>query len=565
MRFKNAMLWIVVVFAFGNVCFGQTYWEKNYSGMENETYSTIIPTTDNNFLVAGYTCTTFAFGDGDLYTIVHEYKNGLVKKISQKGETLWARIFERNNNNDFLQTIFPTNEGNYLIVGMRTESIGGQSDGWLVKITPNGDTLWTKTFGGTGHNELSNILQTKDGNFLLTGLTGGYSWLIKINPEGDTLWTRTFGTSYSYLESILQTTEGNFLLAVPNSNLETGKVWLIKIDADGTTLWTRNLGGTGQDYCHAMTQTSDRNFLLAGSSGGHGWLIKVSADGDSLWSKTFGVTQYDYFQAIIQTGDGNFLLKGVATPQNMSEIWLVKIKPNGDTLWTKTLTGFSRSDYNSENVRTFLPDKDGNFILMTSMEKAGMCSISAWSICIIADKYAYKDSSFTYKIPAYSVDTLKCEYTPLIIPIGMTISPGGTISWTPTTDSVYREHAEFIVKNDTTSDTLTFNIFVNSDYHAPTKVISSRITNGVSKPIEAIVTYSSNKIKFSLPLTTTAICIYDINGRLVDKVKPTIPSSGTFAVWPRNGSYVGKIPTGKYFAKVSDGKNSIVKPFLFVQ
>ncbi len=44
----------------------------------------------------------------------------------------------------------------------------------------------------------------------------------------------------------------------------------------------------------------------------------------------------------------------------------------------------------------------------------------------------------------------------------MTVSLGGAISWTPTTDSAYMDHAEFIVADDQgAKDTVTFNIFVN--------------------------------------------------------------------------------------------------------
>jgi hypothetical protein len=148
----------------------------------------------------------------------------------------------------------------------------------------------------------------------------------------------------------------------------------------------------------------------------------------------------------------------------------------------------------------------------------------------------------------------------------MTVSTGGTVSWTPTTDSVYMDHAEYLVVNDAgRKDTLTFNIFVNSDYHAPASIKPSRITKSPSKPFEIISTTFSNKIKFSLPSSVTSICIYDINGRIVDRIAPIVSTSGASAVWPCNGAGNGKIPTGKYFAKVSDGRKSAVKSVLYVR
>jgi hypothetical protein len=107
------------------------------------------------------------------------------------------------------------------------------------------------------------------------------------------------------------------------------------------------------------------------------------------------------------------------------------------------------------------PTSDGNFILGTYNNFFWTPDVLV--ICIIADQRAHKDSLFTYKIPTYGEDTLNFGYTPLKIPSGMTVSPGGSISWTPKTDSVYLEHVEFLVVNDSgRKDTLTFNIFVNN-------------------------------------------------------------------------------------------------------
>ncbi len=64
------------------------------------------------------------------------------------------------------------------------------------------DTLWTKTFGGGGTDAWvfqSSRLQM-DG-YILAGETNSFGagendvWLIKTNADGDTIWTKTFGGS----------------------------------------------------------------------------------------------------------------------------------------------------------------------------------------------------------------------------------------------------------------------------------------------------------------------------------------------------------------------------------
>jgi hypothetical protein len=92
---------------------------------------------------------------------------------------------------DIGYSVQQTTDGGYIIAGSITF---GNPDVWLIKTNANGDTLWTKTFGG-GEAEIGlSVQQTNDGGYIITGLIGGgYAsgdpdvWLIKTNSNGDTL------------------------------------------------------------------------------------------------------------------------------------------------------------------------------------------------------------------------------------------------------------------------------------------------------------------------------------------------------------------------------------------
>jgi hypothetical protein len=600
-------MWIVLVCAAGNLCFGQSYWKRTYGGEGHSDIQTILPTIDGNFLLNcfwgiikikpnGDTIWTKTFeipagGELHLKTILSTNDGNFLiggektksssegkydiflTKINPNGDTIWFRIFGGKEDDRF-QTILPTPDGNFLI-GAVTGSFGaGSYDIWLIKINTNGDTIWTKTYGGKGSEELKTIFKTPDNNFLIGGETSSLGagesdiWIIKINPNnGDTLWSKTYGgIGDDKFQTILLAPDGNFWVGIQTISSYAASItnWLLKINPTGDTLWTETFRGTKRDYLNQILPSSDGNFLIGGYTelfNGRGdiGIKKINPNGDSIWSKSFGGTISEYLQTILPTPDGNFLIGGETESfgAGSQDIWLLKINLNGDTIWTRTFGG---AGY--EYLKTIIPTIDGNFLIGATTTSFG--AGANWLICIIADQYAYKNALFTYKIPTYGEDTLNFGYTPLKVPSGMTVSSGGTISWTPTTDSVYMDHAEFQVVNDAERiDTLTFNVFVNSNYHANSSIKPSIFNKVASKPFKIDTKILKNKIKFSLPSSVTSLCICDINGRIIDKITPTISGSETYATWPSTMAGGTKFPTGKYFAKVSAGRITAVKPFLF--
>ena len=111
-------------------------------------------------------------------------------------DTIWTKTFG-GINSEFGYSVQQTTDGGYIIGGL-TQSFGnGSSDFWLIKTDVNGDSSWTKTFGGSEHDKAYSVKQTTDNGYIIGG-SGFFNddvWLIKTDTNGDSLWTKTFGGS----------------------------------------------------------------------------------------------------------------------------------------------------------------------------------------------------------------------------------------------------------------------------------------------------------------------------------------------------------------------------------
>ena len=134
-----------------------------------------------------------------------------------------------------------TTDGGYIIGGYTGSFGAGSNDFYLLRTNNTGDTLWTKTFGGTGDDGGYSVQATADGGFIVVGITSSFGageydvYLIKTDTNGDTLWTKTYGDNGSeYGYSVNQTADGGYIITgVTDNYCPTTCVLLIKTDSTG--------------------------------------------------------------------------------------------------------------------------------------------------------------------------------------------------------------------------------------------------------------------------------------------------------------------------------------------
>jgi hypothetical protein len=313
---------------------GNTLWTKTFGGPYWDVGYSLQQTSDGGYIIAGFRGTEGVgrYSKSDAYLI----------KTDSSGDAEWEKTFG-GDGYDCGYSVIQTSGGDYVIAGYTGASGTDSKDVYIVKTNHEGDTIWTRTFGAGEWDEAYAVRQTAGGDYIVVGYTqssGAGSrdvYLIKINSEGDTLWTRTFGgDDWEEGRSLLQTRDKGYIITGSTVSYGAGEwdVYLIKTDSLGDTLWTRTFGGEKYDIGMSVQETSDGGYIIAGLTHSFGagesdiYVIKTDSLGDSLWSKVLGDTGAEGINSIKETSDKGYIMTGFVRPpgSDASDVYLVKFK-----------------------------------------------------------------------------------------------------------------------------------------------------------------------------------------------------------------------------------------------
>jgi len=276
---------------------------------------------------------------------------------------------------DEASSVWQTFDGGYIITGFASPTNPWDSDLYLIKTNSNGDTTWTKTYGGTGNEIGVDVKQTTDNGYIICGYysdsgTGGFDvWLLKTNSSGDTLWSNTYGGAFNdFGNSVFQTDDGGYVIIGSTESFGAGAsdFWILQTDATGDSLWSTTYGGFYNEIAFEAQATSDGGFIVAGYKQLQGfsnadvWLLKLFSNGEIDWSQTYGGNYDDLAYSVQETADAGYILSGytMSYGSGSQDVYLIKTDMYGDTIWTKTFGGASNDAGNS-----VIETAEGDFVV----------------------------------------------------------------------------------------------------------------------------------------------------------------------------------------------------------
>jgi hypothetical protein len=209
---------------------GNTQWDRTYGGPLAEHGYAIRQSSDSGHVVVGSTM-SFGAGQLDVYLV----------KLDPAGDTVWTRTFG-DTISDEGYGVEQTTDGGYIVAGRTSFRAEDDGDVYLIRTNAAGDMLWAGDYGGQSYDQGCTAQQISEDAYVVAGGTESYGaggrdvYLIKTDADGDTLWTRTFGgLSDDYAWSSAAITDGGFVIAGLTRSFGAGEsdVYLIKTDSLG--------------------------------------------------------------------------------------------------------------------------------------------------------------------------------------------------------------------------------------------------------------------------------------------------------------------------------------------
>ncbi len=252
---------------------------------------------------------------------------------------------DKTNNNIYIATTSGSSDG---YVGENH----GEEDVWLVCLDMDGDTLWTRVFGGNGYDRTHRVRALEDGGGIV---------VISSNSQ-----------------------DGSFSNALSGPDFHDA--FLIRFDEAGEIVWSNVYGGSdNSDFLYDIIETSDGHLIacgesysttndLSGSGDGMNWAIKIDYDGEVVWSRTFlgaDGSSPDWLEnayRLTELENNDIILTGYTTPDfnnwNLDRISVISIDLNGNLNWVTKIGDEGGGDYPT----AIKPLPDNKFYILGSLE-----------------------------------------------------------------------------------------------------------------------------------------------------------------------------------------------------
>ncbi len=333
-------------------CYGDSFWPSSTG---------IAVDRDNNIIITGSFENQVDFGGGvmtsDTFSI-------FLAKFDRDANHIWSQSFEGYFYwSEAACAVCVDGSDNIYITGMYSDTLnfGGamlttpwDHDVYLAKFDPDGNHLWSRSFGDSNREYGFDVTTDAAGNVILTGgfaddidFGGGTLtsegtmdvYLAKFDAGGNHLWSMRFGKGEWYqrhAHDVAVDDVGNVIFTGwyqneidfgggPHISLGSMDIFLAKFASNGAYLWSHSFGDSINDSGQGLDTDREGNIILTGGFAGtvdfgggpltaagysDALIAKFAPDGTHIWSQAFGDTCGQWASIPVVDVDGNTIVTG---------------------------------------------------------------------------------------------------------------------------------------------------------------------------------------------------------------------------------------------------------------
>lgn len=316
----------------------------------------------------------------------------------------WQKEFGGAQFDKVLKTLRAPDGG--LVMAIETQSSDGLGSGnrggsdiLLMKYSTQGKIFWKILLGGSGQEELHDLIPAAGGGYFLAGASGSADgdlpgnkgdsdcWVACVSESGRLLWSKTYGGSgYDRALCLFQSPEGELYAGgesasrngdcsdLPRGGLDS---WLLRLSSQGRLLWEKRFGGSGNEKINRIFLRPDGQLLLVHSSDSRDkdirqplgrkdvWITRHDGRGELVWQGSYGGEDHDEMHDATLDSLGMLTLAGtsfsrgghISIQRGEGDGWLMKLAPDGSLLWSATYGG-----PRGEGFSSLAPTYDGGYI-----------------------------------------------------------------------------------------------------------------------------------------------------------------------------------------------------------
>lgn len=279
---------------------GDVVWTRQVGTSGSDAVVAVATDAAGNVVVAGTTTGALDGSNAGAF-------DAFVRKYDPDGQHLWTRQFGYQWSEENAG-VAVDGAGNVILVGSTLGAgdsiLNLNYDIFVQKYDANGVPLWSRELGSADADYAGGVATDLSGNIIVAGRTGSGgeltsdddrrfdAYLSKLSPDGETLWTRQFGTNvWDSIFAVTTDAGSNIIVAgytdgdLHGASAGEADAFVRKFSAAGGTMWVDQFGTDDTDIALGLAADGSGHVIVVGITEG-------DLDGENQGSADVFVRKY---------------------------------------------------------------------------------------------------------------------------------------------------------------------------------------------------------------------------------------------------------------------------------